>query len=47
MIGSSAIKWTGHPIGPLGKGQPGLFIQLDDAFSAAPSHTWFCKAYMH
>ena len=30
MIGSSAIKRTGRPIGPLGKGWPGLLIQLDD-----------------
>jgi len=30
MIGSSAFNRTGHPIDPLGKGWPGLSIQLDD-----------------
>jgi len=30
MIGSSALKRTGHPIDPLGNGRPGLLIQLDD-----------------
>jgi len=30
MIDHLAFKRTGRPIGPLGKGRPGLLIQLDD-----------------
>jgi len=30
MIYHLAFKRTGRPIGPLGKGRPGLLIQLDD-----------------